>query len=299
MDTAHLGRAFHGGQHYENFPVASWLIPARVRPAMLCLYRFARTADDLADEGDLAPTLRLTALDTLEQGLRRGAEAPVTTAKDPLLTIGADLGAALGAHRCAIDEALSLLEAFRADVRHQPMPDQGAVLAYCQHSANPVGRLVLGLFGILDDHAQPSSPIREASDAICTGLQLANFAQDLGQDVRRGRIYFPKPWWPDQWEPSEGLAALPLAARLAIAQQMARWAQTTLESGSTLPRLIRQHPRGGHRLALEIALTLEGGLAIAAKVQRDPQRSWVTSPRLSRTDLMVLLFRALRLPYVS
>lgn len=299
MDTAHLGRAFHGGQHYENFPVASWLIPAQVRPAMLRLYQFARTGDDLADEGDLSAPHRIAALDLLEQGLRQGALRSETTAKDPLLDIGIRLGDALTDCQCDISEALSLLEAFRSDVRHQPMEDEAAVLAYCQHSANPVGRLVLGLFGILTHDLQQPCPVRDASDAICTGLQLANFAQDLGQDVSRGRIYFPKPWWPPGWAPRDGVAALSPDTRRAIAQRMSGWAMAQLNLGKVLPRLIRQHPRGGHRLALEVALTLEGGLAIAAKVQREPQASWTASPRLSRTDLMVLLFRALRLTYVS
>ncbi len=299
MDTAHLGRAFHGGQHYENFPVASWLIPARVRPAMLRLYRFARTADDLADEGDLPKTDRLAALDALERGLRQGAIPAHQGPSHDLAHIGSALGAALAQHDCAIDEALALLKAFRDDVHHRPMDDDAAVLAYCRHSANPIGRLVLGLFGMLEQGTQTPCPIRDASDATCTGLQLANFAQDLGQDVSRGRIYFPKPWWPAQWDPAMGIATLPIEARIAIAQRMAVWAKTQLERGMLLPGLIRRHPKGGHRLALEIALTITGGLAIVSKVTQDPQRVWQDSPRLSRTDLMVLLFRALRLTYVS
>jgi hypothetical protein len=96
-----------------------------------------------------------------------------------------------------------------------------------------------------------------------------------------------------------GIATLPIEARIAIAQRMAVWAKTQLEGGMLLPGLIRRHPKGGHRLALEIALTITGGLAIVSKVTQDPQRVWQDSPRLSRTDLMVLLFRALRLTYVS
>ncbi len=300
MDTAHLGRAFHGGQHYENFPVASWLIPARVRPAMLDLYRFARCADDLADEGDLPATDRIAALSALERGLRQLRSSD--TEGDPmkaLFHIGSALGSALKQHHCAIDEALALLKAFHADIHHQPMQDDSAVLDYCRHSANPVGRLVLSLFGILRQDTASPCPLRDASDAICTGLQLANFAQDLGQDVRRGRIYFPKPWWPDGWEPTDGVATLPMSARSEIAQRMASWARTQLEQGMSLPGLIRRHPQGGHRLALEVALTISGGLAITSKVTQDPLRVWETSPRLSRTELMVLLFRALRLTYVS
>ncbi len=299
MDTAHLGRAFHGGQHYENFPVASWLIPARVRPAMLHLYQFARCADDLADEGDLPVNDRIAALYALESGLR---QAPFSEPQGPLkdlVHIGSALGGSLLQHHCAIDEALALLKAFHADIHHQPMQDDSAVLAYCRHSANPVGRLVLGLFGILAQDTEAPCPLRDASDAICTGLQLANFAQDLGQDVSRGRIYFPKPWWPEAWEPTGGVTALPISARIDIAQRMAIWAKSQLEQGIRLPGLIRRHPKGGHRLALEIALTIAGGLAIASKVTKDPLRVWQASPRLSRTDLMVLLFRALRLTYVS
>ena len=299
MDTAHLGRAFHGGQHYENFPVASWLIPARVRPAMLSLYRFARTADDLADEGDLSIGERLTGLDTLERGLRQDADPHALLPADPLFQIGAGLRSSLAHHDCLIDEGLALLTAFRADVHHQPMTDQQAVLTYCRYSAAPIGRLVLNLFGILHRNAMAPDGLSDDSDAICTGLQLANFAQDLGQDVSRGRIYFPKSWWPQGWSPDQGIAALPAKARADIARQMADWATSKLDEGRHLPRRIRAHPRGGHRLALEIALTVEGGRAIAAKVRQAPQQVWQASPRLSRTDLMVLLFRALRLTYVS
>lgn len=299
MDTAHLGRAFHGGQHYENFPVASWLIPSRVRPAMLSLYRFARTADDLADEGDLLRQERMTGLDTLERGLNQDIDPHAPLASDPLFQIGNGLRSALANHDCLIDEGLALLTAFRADIHHQPMADQQAVLHYCRYSAAPIGRLVLGLFGILHRNTTTADRLQDQSDAICTGLQLANFAQDLGQDVSRGRIYFPRSWWPAGWSPDHGIAGLSAVARAEIARQMADWATAKLEEGIRLPRLIRVHPRGGHRLALEIALTVAGGLAIAAKVRQAPAQVWQTSPRLSRTDLMVLLFRALRLTYVS
>ncbi len=299
MDTAHLGRAFHGGQHYENFPVASWLIPARVRPAMLSLYRFARTADDLADEGDLSGLDRDAGLDTLERGLRQDISDHTQRAADPLFQIANGLRSELTHHDCPIDEALALLTAFRADVHHQPMTDPQAVLNYCRYSAAPVGRLVLSLFGILSRNTITPDGLQDESDAICTGLQLANFAQDLGQDVSRGRIYFPKSWWPQGWSPDQGITALTVQARADIARQMADWATAKLKEGRRLPRRIRAHSRGGHRLALEIALTVEGGLAMAAKVRQAPERVWQASPRLSRTDLMVLLFRALRLTYVS
>lgn len=299
MDTAHLGRAFHGGQHYENFPVASWLIPARVRPAMLSLYRFARTADDLADEGDLSSRERLDGLERLEEGLLLGRDGHAPLPADTLLLIGSRLGSALRQHACAADEALALLKAFRADVEHQPMADDQAVLSYCRHSAVPIGRLVLGLFGILQQDPLDPEGLWGESDAICTGLQLANFAQDLGEDVHRGRIYFPKAWWPTGWSPDQGVVALSVNGRAMIATQMADWAASKLQEGAHLPRRIRLHPRGGARLALELALTVEGGRRIAGKVRQDPQQVWQASPRLSRTDLMVLLFRALRLTYVS
>ena len=291
MTTAHHGKAFHGGEHYENFPVGSWLVPKKIRGAVLTLYRFARTGDDLADEGELAPDDRIAGLQSLRDGL---AGRPSQNQAD-LWAIGQALAQALQLHGVPTAWADDLLEAFIRDVRHAPMTDEAAVLDYCRYSAAPVGRLVLGLSGLISADGRPQE-LLEASDAICTGLQLANFAQDMGQDVGRGRFYFPKNWWPDGWAPKHGADGLPQSDAAALSARMAGWALSLLDQGSELPRAIRlSQCQGRLRLAMEIAITIEGGRAIARQVLDNPTAVWSRSPQLSKAQLAMVVLRAFRL----
>ncbi len=291
MTTAHHGKAFHGGEHYENFPVGSWLVPKKIRPAILSLYRFARTGDDLADEGSSPPADRRAGLAALRDGLagQPNAQAP------ELAAIGGELKRALDQHGVPTAWADDLLEAFLQDVGHRPMATEEAVLAYCRYSAAPVGRLVLGLSGLLDQAGQPRS-IQNASDAVCIGLQLANFAQDMGEDFSRGRLYFPQTWWPAGWTADLGLTALSPTSRAELASRMARWALSHLAQGAGLPRTIR-HSKcpGSLRLAMEIAITIEGGREICRMVLANPSAVWTKSPSLSKARLAVVVFRAFRL----
>lgn len=291
MTTAHHGKAFHGGEHYENFPVGSWLVPKKIRGAILTLYRFARTGDDLADEGELAPDNRIAGLLSLRDGL---AGHPSQSSPE-LWAIGQALAQALHQHGVPAAWADDLLEAFIRDIRHTPMDSEAAVLDYCRYSAAPVGRLVLGLSGLICADGRPRE-LLQASDAICTGLQLANFAQDMGQDVSRGRIYFPKNWWPSGWTPKKGLNGLGQEDRGIIATRMAVWALSLLNQGAPLPRAIRNSPcQGRRRLAMEIAITIEGGRAIARQVLKDPAAVWSQSPSLSKAQLAMVVLRAFRL----
>lgn len=291
MTTAHHGKAFHGGEHYENFPVGSWLVPKKIRSAVLTLYRFARTGDDLADEGELAPDDRIAGLLSLRDGL---ASRPSQEHAE-LWRIGQALAQALHQHGVPAAWADDLLEAFIRDVRHAPMANEAAVLDYCRYSAAPVGRLVLGLSGLISADGRPQE-LLDASDAICTGLQLANFAQDMGQDVSRGRFYFPKNWWPSGWTPEQGAHGLRQSDIAALPARMADWALSLLDQGSNLPRAIRQSQRQGRlRLAMEIAITIEGGRAIARRVLDNPSAVWSQSPHLSKAQLAMVVLRAFRL----
>lgn len=166
--------------HYENFPVASYLLPSKLRAPMAVIYTFARTADDIVDEGDDSPRQRLDALDDLQTRLTR---LPTVDASDQLMLA---LNDTLTQYDLPIDAFLDLLTAFRMDVTQSTYPDHQAVLGYCRYSANPVGRLVLALFGQTD-------PIQLAySDHICTMLQLINFLQDIKSDQQsRQRTYLP------------------------------------------------------------------------------------------------------------
>ncbi len=184
--------------HYENFPVASRLLPADMRAHVAAVYAFARVADDFADEGDLSAEERLALLDDWLARLRqtgggagaRGQVAKDTGIQDLTPPETDDIFLALG---CTIrDRALpltlfeDLLSAFRQDVTTRRYETWGDVLDYCRRSANPVGRLVLAIAGPVADER-----VNRASDALCTALQLTNFWQDLERDWQKGRLYLP------------------------------------------------------------------------------------------------------------
>jgi squalene synthase HpnC len=182
-------------EHYENFPVASLLLPKRMRPHVAAVYAFARTADDFADEDGLVPADRLARLDEWGQLLHAAAEStprvdapPMRSAAGALLPadhIFAALGATLQACHLEVGLFDDLLSAFRQDVtvgRYQRWDD---VLDYCRRSANPVGRIVLRIAGYRDLR------LDQSSDALCTALQLTNFWQDLAIDWKKGRLYVP------------------------------------------------------------------------------------------------------------
>ena len=173
-------------RHYENFPVASRLLPRAMRPHVAAVYAFARVADDFADEGIRPAEERLAALDAWAARLagvpgppRAGLLPPETDA------IFAALGHTIA--ECALPASLfeDLLSAFRQDVTKRRYGSWDELLDYCRRSANPVGRIVLRIAGRRDDRLDASS------DALCTALQLTNFWQDLERDREKGRLYLP------------------------------------------------------------------------------------------------------------
>ena len=166
--------------HYENFPVASLIVPSALRPAVSAIYRFARNADDFADEGDFAPDARLAALNGYELALD-AIEAGTPPAEPPF----PELAAAIARHRLSLSPFRDLLSAFRQDVVTTRYPTFDLLLDYCRRSANPIGRLMLRLY------ASESPANATASDAICTALQLINFWQDVAADWQKGRVYLP------------------------------------------------------------------------------------------------------------
>lgn len=166
--------------HYENFPVASVLLPRRYREPIGLIYSFARQADDFADEGDLAPEQRLELLNSFDRELDA-----IETGRPTTSPFFAELGGMIRKHQLPVQLFRDLLDAFSQDVvksRYQNFPE---VLDYCRRSANPIGRLLLHLYG----HATPENLHR--SDAICSALQIINFQQDVAIDYRKNRIYFP------------------------------------------------------------------------------------------------------------
>lgn len=175
--------------HYENFPVASWLCPARLRPTVQALYHFARTADDLADEGDAPAHHRL---DDLAQ-YRADLEACLThkgTLTPRWRPVFDALAKAIEHAPLPSQPLFDLLDAFEQDVVYtsvgQGYRNRDELLNYCRRSANPIGRLMLHLYGVHDDISLVQS------DAICTALQLINLWQDRAEDLQRGRNYLPE-----------------------------------------------------------------------------------------------------------
>jgi phytoene synthase len=181
LDRAYRWCAQIARRHYENFPVASRLLPAPMRPAIAAIYAFARRADDFADEPGPSVAERYRMLDDWHRRLVDGASRRQD--EDDLIFIALD--DAIRRHRLPVSLLEDLLSAFRQDVSKTRYDTWADVLDYCRRSANPVGRLVLRVAGH-DDRG-----LDERSDAICTALQLTNFWQDFGVDWRRGRVYLP------------------------------------------------------------------------------------------------------------
>ena len=173
--------------HYENFPVASWLCPSHLRAPIAAIYAFARTADDLADEGPASPAERLHDLAAYRADLQAIAAGTAPSARWP--EVFAPLAGVLRSHHLPVPLLDDLLSAFVQDVEKTRdsagYATRAELLDYCRRSANPVGRLLLHLYGVHSAQA-----LRE-SDAICTALQLINFWQDLSVDIPRGRFYLP------------------------------------------------------------------------------------------------------------
>jgi squalene synthase HpnC len=171
--------------HYENFPVASRLLPAPMRPHVAAIYAFARTADDLADEGNLDDAERLRRLDDWENRLDGPADHPVFVA----------LGHTI--RECSLDVQLfrDLISAFKQDVTKKHYDTWTELLDYCRRSANPVGRLVLGVAaanGLAEARSAKADELETMSDRLCTALQLVNFWQDVDRDRAKGRDYLPR-----------------------------------------------------------------------------------------------------------
>lgn len=268
-------RATHA--HYENFPVASLLLPQRMRTPIALIYSFARRADDIADEGSLKASQRLEQLTQLRQQLdlaRAGQPCG-----DPSIDA---LGRAVTQHRLPWQPLYDLLSAFSQDVTVNRYASFADLADYCRRSANPVGRLLLHLFDAADD-------INLAhSDAVCTALQLLNFAQDLDSDFQqRGRIYVPL----DEMarfnvDESHFQQRRSDRAMRALVMLQCDRAVALLERGAALGRVLPG------RLGLEIRATIAGGRRIAAKLQR--RQDIFSRPRLNTVDWLAVTWSAFR-----
>jgi squalene synthase HpnC len=263
--------------HYENFPVASWLAPAALRPAIVAIYHFARNADDIADEGDADAAQRLRDLDHYEAMLDRIADG-----ERPDEAPFAPLTDAIRDHRLPLAPFRDLLSAFRQDVLKTRYADFAELLDYCARSANPIGRLLLHLYRIDDGERQ-----RQA-DAICSGLQLANFWQDVAIDWNKGRVYLPKDdmnrYNVAEAQIADGRCDDRWRALMAFEVQRTR---AMLESGRPLTQALPL------RLKLELRLVIAGGLRILRSIDAVDGDVFRRRPVLSRGDWAAMSATAL------
>ncbi len=266
--------------HYENFPVASLLCPPALRPAVKAIYAYARTADDLADEGPAPAADRLADLAAFETDLHGVAAGKVPSLR--WRTVFEPLGDAIHRHALPVPLLTDLLSAFRQDVVQQAYADRAELLDYCRRSANPVGRLLLHLYGIGQAEAL------QQSDAICTALQLTNFWQDLSVDTRSSRLYVPLADCA-----RHGVAAASLlrgddsAEVRALVTEMVAWTRTLMLRGAPLAHSIRG------RAGWELRLVVQGGLRILERIERQGFDMLHQRPTLAWHDAPVLAWHAL------
>ncbi|TXI96706.1 MAG: squalene synthase HpnC [Burkholderiaceae bacterium] len=265
--------------HYENFPVASILVPAQLRPAVRTIYAFARSADDFADEGDHTDEERIALLDNYDQALLE-----IEQGSSPSIPLFVSLSEIIRQHQIPVSLFRDLLSAFKQDIRIKRYDHFDELLEYCRRSANPVGRIMLDLFG------QTSASNLEQSDAICTALQLINFWLDVAIDLEKGRIYLPQ----------EDLHRLNIADFESEARSASRkWqdlmsfqvqrARELMYQGAPLAKTI------GGRFGFELRMVVHGGLRILEKIEAVQYDVFNHRPTLNKKDLARLFWRSLRM----
>jgi squalene synthase HpnC len=262
--------------HYENFPVASRLVPAPLRPAVVAIYRFARAADDIADEGDATAEERLLALAACDAALEAIARGE-TPAEPPFPA----LAHAIREHALPIPLLHALISAFRQDVTTTRYATHADVLDYCSRSANPVGRLLLAWY------RRDGEENLRASDAICTGLQLTNFWQDVAIDWKKDRVYLPREDL-DRFGVTEAhIAEGRMDARMrALMQFQTARTRALLESGRPLTRALPW------RLGLELSAVIAGVLRILSRIDAAGGDVFMHRPVLRKRDWAVVAYRS-------
>jgi hydroxysqualene synthase len=266
--------------HYENFPVASVLCPRSLRPAVRAIYAYARTADDLADEGPAPAAQRLADLSAFEADLHA-----IASGKGPSPRwrgVFEPLAETIQRYALPVPLLTDLLSAFRQDVVQPAYTDRAELLDYCRRSANPVGRLLLHLYGIGETEA-----LRQ-SDAVCTALQLANFWQDLSVDTRRSRLYVPlADCGRHGVNPASLMAGEDSAATRLLVAEMVAWTRATMLRGAPLVHRI------GGRAGWELRLVVQGGLRILQRIEDHGFDSLRQRPTLRWPDALPMAWQAL------
>ena len=263
--------------HYENFPVASLLLPAQLRSAVAVIYHFARSADDIADEGDLTDQERLHQLACYDEELCR-----IRDGKTTLTAAFARLGDVIRQHKLSIEPFRDLISAFQQDVSIKRYDNFTDLLDYCSRSANPVGRIMLELYNKAD-------PVRlHASDAICSSLQIINFLQDVAIDREKNRIYLPKEDL-DAFGISEQdiLDSECSAAWRKMMQFQIRRARTMMQEGAWLAKSLPG------RIGWELRLVISGGLRILDKLDAVHGDIYRRRPVLQKADWLHIIWHSI------
>lgn len=261
--------------HYENFPVASWLLPSRLRQPIESIYAFARTADDFADEGDVSAAERLANLDQYARQLDEIAAGQIPSSR-----LFRALAETIQTHQLPIGLFHDLLDAFKQDVTKTRYASFEELMDYCRRSADPIGRLLLHLYGL-------TSPRNLAwSDSVCSSLQLINHWQDVAVDWKKnesGRVYLPQ-----EDLRRFGLSEVDIAAgsvsrawREMMAFQCQR-ARSMMHAGRPLGRVLPG------RLGLELRAIMAGGLAILDKIDAVDGDVFRRRPRLRKWDWLLM-----------
>ena len=262
--------------HYENFPVASFLIPKKFRKDVAIVYWFARTADDLADEGNVEPERRLEELNKFELEFNKSLKGE----SDNIYFN--KLAKTISDEKLSTGYFFDLLSAFKQDVVKKDYENFDEVLDYCKRSANPVGRILLELFNISDEDAFINS------DKICTALQLTNFYQDMLIDIEKGRNYYPQ----------NEMKMLNVTKKMfelkennpnikALVKHNVERAQSLFDEGKNLLKYLEG------KFKIEIKWTIAGGEKILDKIRKNEYDVFTKRPKLDRVDFILLLVKSI------
>lgn len=263
--------------HYENFPVASFLLPKRLRRPISVIYAFARTADDFADEGNLSRAERLHRLEGFSKALGQ-IEEHHYQGKDPIFIALEDV---ISQHRLPVRLFHDLLTAFKQDIVKSRYADFSEVLDYCRYSADPVGRLLLHLT------ISPSERQLQQSDAVCTSLQLINFYQDIVQDYReQDRIYLPQDELSAAGFKEADLVANNSESIAVVIRSLYRRTAKLMQQGYLLGARLRG------RMGWEVRAMTLGGITTLHQLLQQTDSNLLSRPRLSKTQMLMILARS-------
>jgi squalene synthase HpnC len=259
--------------HYENFPVLSFLVPKHLRKHVAIVYQFARKADDIADEGELTNAERLTQLNEFELQLQRAEHGIFNN------QFWSALHNTILEKELEINNFSNLLLAFKQDITKQRYSNFDELLNYCDNSANPVGRIILELNSITDEKA------KLYSDKICTALQITNFLQDVGIDYLKGRIYLPLDEL-KEFGVQENIFLLKEnnSNFIKLMKYQVERVETLFDEGEKLLSLLP------FRLRQQIKWTINGGRGILKKIVELEYDVLNSRPIFSKIDLVKILF---------